>query len=147
MQVTHPLQDHESIAARLDAVTEIAESMGSVGVAQGDGTFPGSGKGGGYVGALSRGDVGEGGKGKGLLVSLLLSLGKLPDVQRGITRIFLRTATAAEVLSVLVLSKHSYSFSVVVVLCHFLSQVYSDSNSCSRPACSLDTVLSHLGFD
>lgn len=105
LQVTHPLQDHESIAARLDAVTEIAESMGSVGVTQGDGTFPGSGKGGGYVGLLSRGGVGEGGKGKGLLASLLFSLGKLPDVQRGITRIFLRTATAAEVLSVLVLFK------------------------------------------
>jgi hypothetical protein len=34
---------------------------------------------------------------KGLLASRLMSLGKLPDVQRGITRIFLRTATAAEV--------------------------------------------------
>ena len=101
-QVTHPLQDHESIAARLDAVTEIAESMGSMGVPQGDGTFPGSGNGGGYIGSLSRGGVGEGGTGKGLLVSLLLSLGKLPDVERGITRIFLRTATAAEVMSILV---------------------------------------------
>ncbi|KAG0589041.1 hypothetical protein KC19_2G287300 [Ceratodon purpureus] len=98
--VTHPLQDYESIGARLDAVTEIAESMGSVGAAQVDGTFPGSGKGGGYVGLLSRGGIGEGGKGKGLLASLLFSLGKLPDVQRGITRIFLRTATAAEFVSV-----------------------------------------------
>ena len=99
LQVIHPLLDHGLIAARLDAVTEIAESMGSVGVAQGDGSYPGSGKGGGYVGALSRGQVDSGGKGgrQGLLASLLTSLGKLPDVQRGITRIFLRTATAAEV--------------------------------------------------
>lgn len=99
-QVTHPLQDEGLIAARLDAVTEIAESMGSVGVAQGHGSFPGSGRGGGNVGSLSRDAAGEGGKNskQGLLVSLLMSLGKLPDVERGITRIFLRTATAAEVV-------------------------------------------------
>lgn len=80
-------------------MTEIAESMGSTGVAQDEGSYPGSGKGGGYVGALSRGRVDSGGKSgrQGLLASLLTSLGKLPDVQRGITRIFLRTATAAEV--------------------------------------------------
>lgn len=100
--VTHPLQDEGLIAARLDAVTEIAESMGSVGVAQGHGSFPGSGRGGGNVGSLSRDAAGEGGKNskQGLLVSLLMSLGKLPDVERGITRIFLRTATAAEFVSV-----------------------------------------------
>lgn len=94
--MTHPLQHHEAIAARLDAVTEIAESMGSVGVAQGDGAVYNKWKGGGYV---HRGGVGEGGKStkQGLLASLLLSIGRLPDVQRGITRIFLRTATAAEV--------------------------------------------------
>lgn len=128
--MTHPLQDHESIAARLDAVTEIAESMGSVGVAQLDGTFPGSGKGGGYIGSLSRSGVGEGGKStkQGLLASLLLSLGKLPDVQRGITRIFLRTATAAEVLPYVSCSNHSYPFFPVVVLCHFLSLLFSELN-------------------
>ena len=97
--MTHPLQDHGQIAARLDAVTEIAESMGSVGIVQGDGKYPGSGKGGGHIGALSRGRADAGGKSgrQGLLASLLMSLGKLPDVQRGITRVFLRTATAAEV--------------------------------------------------
>lgn len=54
--------NHKLIDAWLDVVTKIAESKGSMGVTQGDGTFSGSRKGGGYVGVLSCGGVGEGRK-------------------------------------------------------------------------------------
>ncbi|KAJ7547890.1 hypothetical protein O6H91_08G108400 [Diphasiastrum complanatum] len=99
--VTHPLRDRMLISARLDAVCEIADSMGSLGVSQSPGTFPGSGKGGGSVGAGSRAMVASNGKnGQGLLASTLFSLGKMPDIERGITRIFHRTATTGEFISV-----------------------------------------------
>ncbi len=94
--MTYPLLDHALIKARLNAVTEIMDSMSSVGVSMGEApTFSSSGWDSGHTGALSRHpqNLGQ----HGLLASLLMSLGKLPDVQRGITRIFLRTATAAEV--------------------------------------------------
>ncbi|GLJ42692.1 hypothetical protein SUGI_0885110 [Cryptomeria japonica] len=84
--VTHPLCDRNTIEARLDAVSEIAESMGSSGGLQLEGTILGGGKGGGS---------------QGLLASVLTSLGKMPDVERGITRIFHRSATAAEFITVI----------------------------------------------
>ncbi len=94
--MTHPLLDHALIKARLDAVTEIMDSMSSVGVSMAEvPTFSCSGWDSGHTGALRRQQQNLGQH--GLLASLLMSLGKLPDVQRGITRIFLRTATAAEV--------------------------------------------------
>ncbi|CAM6048304.1 unnamed protein product [Sphagnum compactum] len=97
--VTHPLLDHALIKARLDAVTEIMDSMSSVGVSMGAQTFSWSGWDSGHTGALSRHQQNLGQH--GLLASLLMSLGRLPDVQRGITRIFLRTATAAEFVTVI----------------------------------------------
>lgn len=95
----HPLCDRAAIAARLDAVSEIAESMGSIGGSQYDGS---SGRGGGSVGATSRGCV-EGlvKRQQGSLATVLIYLKKIPDVERGITRIFHRTATAAEFVSVI----------------------------------------------
>lgn len=86
-QVTHPLCDRNMITSRLDAVSEIRESMGSSKASQ---------------------DV------RGLdtelvrtintefhhvLSSVLTTLGRLPDIQRGITRIFHRTATPSVVVN------------------------------------------------
>ncbi|CAI0546902.1 unnamed protein product [Linum tenue] len=68
--VTHPLCDRNLIHARLDAVSEILGSMSSSTVHH-DLYF--------------------------LLSSVLTTLGRLPDIQRGITRIFHRTATPKEV--------------------------------------------------
>lgn len=98
--VTHPLCDRNMIAARLEAVSEIAESLGSSDGLRLEGTFPGSGKGGGSAGAASRGWIVEGGS-QGLLASVLTFLGKMADVERGITRIFHRTATTAEFVTVI----------------------------------------------
>ncbi len=76
-------------------LTEIMDSMSSVGVSMGEApTFSCSGWDSGHTGALRRHQQSLGQH--GLLASLLMSLGKLPDVQRGITRIFLCAATAAE---------------------------------------------------
>lgn len=87
-QVTHPLCDRNTIYSRLDAVSEIAESMGSYKVSQ-DYNFD---KGGSDVTIVQP-------KVHHVLSSVLTSLGRSPDVQRGITRIFHRTATASEVIS------------------------------------------------
>ncbi len=107
--MTHPLLDHALIKARLDAVTEIMDSMSSVGVSMGEAqTFSWSGWDSGHTGALSRHQQNLGQH--GLLASLLMSLGKLPDVQRGITRIFLRTATAAEVRLLMLDSPYAILF-------------------------------------
>lgn len=70
VQVTHPLCDRSMISARLDAVSEIAEFIGSC-------KFEAN-----Y-----------------LLSSVLTNLGRSPDIQRGITRIFHQTATPSEVLT------------------------------------------------
>eukprot|EP00897_Mesotaenium_endlicherianum_P004644 jgi/Mesen1/4207/ME000219S03329 len=95
--VAHPLRDEALINARLNAVAEIAESLTSS-VAHPDGTFPASGRGGGYYGAASRGRpvAGKDGGAHADLAFVLTSLGHMPDVERGITRIFHRTATPAE---------------------------------------------------
>ncbi|XP_054786592.1 DNA mismatch repair protein MSH3 isoform X2 [Prosopis cineraria] len=88
--VTHPLCDRTMISARLDAVSEIAESMGScnvlknlkhvkedsdVAVVQPELSF--------------------------ILCSVLTNLGRAPDIQRGITRIFHLTATPSEFVAVI----------------------------------------------
>lgn len=86
MQVTHPLCDRNMICARLDAVSEIAESIGSSKGLQ-------------NVGGVDDKDSNATTSELGyLLPSLLTTLGRLPDLQRGITRIFHRTATASEVI-------------------------------------------------
>jgi DNA mismatch repair protein MSH3 len=94
--------------ARLDAVTEIMDSMSSVGVSIGEApTFSCSGWDSAHTGALRWHQQNPGQH--GLLACLLMSLGKLPDVQRGITRIFLRTATAAEVSLLMLDSPYAIS--------------------------------------
>ncbi|EFJ17560.1 hypothetical protein SELMODRAFT_114371 [Selaginella moellendorffii] len=71
--VTHPLRDRMLISQRLDAVAEIAESIGD----KGRGTTVAT------------------------LASTLLLLGKLPDLERGITRIYHKTATTYEFINVI----------------------------------------------
>ncbi|XP_059629291.1 DNA mismatch repair protein MSH3 isoform X2 [Cornus florida] len=89
--VTHPLCDRNTISARLDAVSEIAESMGSCEASQNSGSL----------------DLGDSDvtfiqpELNYVLSSVLITLGRLPDIQRGITRIFHRTATTSEFVSVI----------------------------------------------
>ncbi|KAJ8752836.1 hypothetical protein K2173_008571 [Erythroxylum novogranatense] len=89
--VTHPLCARSMINARLDAVSEIAESMGSYRAAP-------------WVNEID--------KEKAdlcivqpdfynLLSSVLTTLGRSSDIQRGITRIFHRTAAASEFIAVI----------------------------------------------
>lgn len=85
MQVTHPLRDRNLISARLDAVSEIADSMGPNRITHHAVEEEAS------YSPIVQPKIGY------LLSSILTTLGRSPDVQRGITRIFHRTATAAEV--------------------------------------------------
>lgn len=89
--VTHPLCDRNLISARLDAVSEIAESMGSYKTSE---------------------IVGQHGEDNSditivepqfyyILSSVLTSLGRSPDIQRGIMRIFHHTATPSEFIAVI----------------------------------------------
>ncbi|BBM97575.1 DNA mismatch repair protein MSH3 [Marchantia polymorpha subsp. ruderalis] len=94
--VTHPLCNHEHISARLDAVTEIAESVGCAAQTT-TGPFSGSSKAIGNGGAINRLSHGV----QGLIGAALNIVGRMPDLERGITRIFHRTATAAEFVSVM----------------------------------------------
>ncbi|MQM14848.1 hypothetical protein Taro_047786 [Colocasia esculenta] len=90
LQVTHPLCDRYSILARLDAVSEIAESMGSYmgsdNLFEQDEESPSC--------SIAKPNVSH------LLSSVLTTVGKLPDLQRGVARIFYRTATTAEFVTV-----------------------------------------------
>ncbi|GBG59433.1 hypothetical protein CBR_g38458 [Chara braunii] len=103
--VSHPLKDRSMIEARLDAVSEIAESIASSTTTLGEGRFPGSGKGGGGASMSGVGGAGISGSGsragQGVLGSVLSTLKRSPDLERGITRIFHRTATPAEFVSVI----------------------------------------------
>ncbi|XP_073012636.1 DNA mismatch repair protein MSH3 isoform X2 [Typha latifolia] len=89
--LTHPLRDRNLISARLDAVSEIAQSMGScrnsqnrLGLEVGSSCNP-----------VMQPELNF------VLSSVLMMLGKVPDVQRGITRIFHCTATATEFIGVI----------------------------------------------
>lgn len=92
--MSHPLCDRNMILARLDAVSEIAESVGSS-----------SSK-----ASWSLSNIDEGGHDvtfvqpdfSYLLSSVLTALGRSPDIQRGITRIFHRTATTSEVARLII---------------------------------------------
>eukprot|EP00850_Spirogloea_muscicola_P002363 SM000009S23492 [mRNA] locus=s9:327453:334432:+ [translate_table: standard] len=103
--VTHPLQDQMQIEDRLDAVAELLASLGSVSsTGLSEGTYPGSGKGGRIVGAASRGRGTAAVAAAGpwaLVPEVLAALGRGSDVERGITRIFHRTATPAEFVAVM----------------------------------------------
>ncbi|KAF2320350.1 hypothetical protein GH714_027234 [Hevea brasiliensis] len=89
--VTHPLCDRNMISARLDAVSEIAKSMGSYKASQNVGKLDGENS----DVAIVQPDFYY------LLSSVLTTLGRSPDIQRGITRIYHRTATASEFISVM----------------------------------------------
>lgn len=92
MQVTHPLRERNMIMARLDAVSEIAESMGSSQASK-------------DIRGLDEEDIRiVTPKLSHMLSSLLTTLGRSPDIQRGITRIFHRTATPSEVSHVICLA-------------------------------------------
>lgn len=93
IQVTHPLCDRNMISARLDAVSEIAEWMGSSRASQNIGEPDGVDS----DTAIAQPELGY------LLSSVLTTLGRSPDIQRGITRIFHRTATPSEVNKWLIL--------------------------------------------
>ncbi|XP_034206345.1 DNA mismatch repair protein MSH3 isoform X2 [Prunus dulcis] len=88
--VTHPLCDGNMICARLDAVSEIAESMGSskaqnIEQLDAEDSFVTN-----WKPELNY-----------ILSSVLTTLGRSTDIQRGITRIFHRTATPSEFIAVI----------------------------------------------
>lgn len=74
-------------------MTEIAESVGCAAQTT-TGPFSGSSKAIGNGGAINRLSHGV----QGLIGAALNIVGRMPDLERGITRIFHRTATAAEVV-------------------------------------------------
>lgn len=88
LQIIHPLRDKNSISARLDAVSEIAESMGSCSSSQNLVVLEENS----LCNTFAQIEISN------VLSSVFTALGKSPDVQRGITRIFHQTATAAEVI-------------------------------------------------
>ncbi|ESQ54750.1 hypothetical protein EUTSA_v10024274mg [Eutrema salsugineum] len=89
--VTHPLCDRNLISARLDAVSEIVACMGSPSSSQ------------------ASDELDEEGSERTfvppefylVLSSVLTALSRSPDIHRGITRIFHRTAKAAEFIAVI----------------------------------------------
>ncbi|KAI7741994.1 hypothetical protein M8C21_006842, partial [Ambrosia artemisiifolia] len=87
--VSHPLRDRNMINARLDAISEILNSMSS------PNAYSGLGSNGRNTNISSTPKLHQ------LLTSVLTNLGRLPDIQRGITRIFHRTATASEFIAVI----------------------------------------------
>lgn len=89
--VTHPLCDKNMISARLDAVSEIVEAMGSCKVSP---CFAGNDEEDSDVTTIQP-------EFYSVLSSVLTFLGRSPDIQRGITRIFHRTATPSEFISVM----------------------------------------------
>ncbi|KAK7357346.1 hypothetical protein VNO80_16630 [Phaseolus coccineus] len=87
--VSHPLCDRTLISARLHAVSEIAESMGSC---NGTNNF----------GHVEDPDVAIVQPELAYVLSLVLTnLGRAPDIQRGITRIFHCTASPSEFVAVI----------------------------------------------
>ncbi|XP_020079711.1 DNA mismatch repair protein MSH3 isoform X1 [Ananas comosus] len=89
--LTHPLCDRNLIYARLDAVSEISESMGSCRESH-DKHMQESET---SCNLVVHSELGS------VLSSVLTMLGRSPDVQRGITRIFHRTATPKEFIGVI----------------------------------------------
>ena len=89
IQVIHPLCDRNMISARLDAVSEVVESMGSSRALQNIGGLDGEDS----DITIVQSEFSY------LLSSVLTNLGRSPDIQRGITRIFHQTATPSEVIN------------------------------------------------
>ncbi|KAM6555900.1 hypothetical protein CsatB_002919 [Cannabis sativa] len=117
--VTHPLCDRNMIIARLDAVSEIGESMGSSQAFQEDAK-----------------DVQTRNPELYHVLSLVLTnLGRAPDIQRGITRIFHRTATPTEFIAVIQATLHAGKQ---------LQQLYSEVDEESNENFSTTNVCSEL---
>ncbi|GMY07192.1 DNA mismatch repair protein MSH3 isoform X1, partial [Fagus crenata] len=89
--VIHPLCDRNMISARLDAVSEVVESMGSSRALQNIGGLDGEDS----DITIVQPEFSY------LLSSVLTNLGRSPDIQRGITRIFHQTATPSEFIAVI----------------------------------------------
>ncbi|GKU89340.1 hypothetical protein SLEP1_g3490 [Rubroshorea leprosula] len=89
--VIHPLCDRNKISARLDAVSEIAESMGSCKVSP---SFIENDEEDSAI-TIAQPEF------YSVVSSVLTFLGRSPDIQRGITRIFHRTATPSEFIAVM----------------------------------------------
>lgn len=87
LQVSHPLRDRNMINSRLDAVSEILESMGSPNAYNSNVDSDGR-----VIDSTRSPKLHQ------MITSVLENLRRLPDIQRGITRIFHRTATASEVI-------------------------------------------------
>lgn len=88
--VSHPLCDQTLISARLNAVSEIAESLGSCNSMKNLGCFE------------EDSDVAIVQPGLAyILSSVLTALGRASDIQRGITRIFHCTATPSEFVAII----------------------------------------------
>ncbi|CAI9767658.1 unnamed protein product [Fraxinus pennsylvanica] len=88
--VTHPLCDRNMIYARLDAVSEIVESMGSGEASQDFDLYEEDSD---II--FVQPDIHH------ILSSVLITLGRSPDIQRGIARIFHQTATASEFIAII----------------------------------------------
>ncbi|KAL3524262.1 hypothetical protein ACH5RR_017096 [Cinchona calisaya] len=88
--VTHPLCDRSMIYARLDAVSEIVDSMGAF---KASNRLESDGLNSEIV--IMQPELHH------VLSVVLTSLGRSPDIQRGITRIFHRTAAASEFIAVI----------------------------------------------
>ncbi|XP_073118663.1 DNA mismatch repair protein MSH3 isoform X2 [Henckelia pumila] len=82
--VTHPLCHRNMICARLDAVSEI---LGSMGFGDFNAEYSGT--------AMVKPELHH------IISSALIGLGRSPDIQRGITRIFHGTATPSEFIMVI----------------------------------------------
>lgn len=89
-QITHPLCDRNMIIARQEAVSEIAASMVSSKVSSNNGVLDEEDS----DVIVIEPELNY------ILSSVLTTLGRAPDIQRGITRIFHRTAAPSEVLKV-----------------------------------------------
>lgn len=99
IQVSHPLCDQTLISARLNAVSEIAESLGSCNSMKNLGCFE------------EDSDVAIVQPGLAyILSSVLTALGRASDIQRGITRIFHCTATPSEVINIFLLDVHIFHY-------------------------------------
>uniref|UniRef100_A0A803M0F0 DNA mismatch repair protein MSH3 n=1 Tax=Chenopodium quinoa TaxID=63459 RepID=A0A803M0F0_CHEQI len=128
--VTHPLCDRNMIAARLDAVVEISEYMGGCNTSVG---YQHLGEGDSDA-AAAPSEINF------VISSVLTTLGQSPDVQRGITRIFHKTATPSEFIAVvhavLLAAKQLQQLEVVTVQSALLRNLIQTAASSSLISCS-----------
>ncbi|KAL8543942.1 hypothetical protein ACS0TY_004478 [Phlomoides rotata] len=109
--VSHPLCDRNQIDARSDAVSEILKSRGSSKVSEIDSEEENPDM------TIVHPEIHH------LISSVLTTLGQVPDVQRGITRIFYRTATPSEFIAVI---------QVILVSSRQLHQLHDEQEDKSR---------------